>query len=189
MLHANEIRELQRRICLYDDEVAYRDLFIHLYKPLLKFAVSFVKLPEVAEEVVSDVFISFWERRQQLEKVENLQVYLYVAVKNTALKYLLKQQKQASITIDDLAVELESPLQNPEQLLLTAEMLSRVEAAIEGLPPRCKIIFKLIREDKLRYKEIAEILNISVKTIDNQLAVAIARIGRALNIQLKKTPR
>jgi RNA polymerase sigma-70 factor (family 1) len=189
MLHADEIKELQRRIGLYDDEVAYKALFLHFYKPLLKFAASFVKSGEIAEEVVSDVFISLWERRQQLENVHNLPVYLYVGVKNTALKYLLKQKKQVAITIDDLAVELASPHQDPEQQLLTAEMMSRIEAAIAGLPPRCKIIFKLIREDGLKYKEIAQILNVSVKTIDNQLAVAIAKIARVLNVQLKKTTR
>ena len=74
-------------------------------------------------------------------------------------------------------------------MLLRAEMLARIEAAIEGLPPRCKIIFKLIREDGLKYKEIAEILNVSVKTIDNQLAVALAKIARVLNVQLKKSSR
>lgn len=189
MLHADEIRELQRRTGLYDDELAYKELFLHFYKPLLKFSASFVKSEEIAGEVVSDVFISLWERRQQLENVNNLQVYLYVSVKNTSLKYLLKQKKQVAITIDDLSVELASPLQNPEQLLLTAEMLLRIEAAIESLPPRCKIIFKLIREDGLKYKEIAEILNISVKTIDNQLAVALTKIARVLNVQLKKTSR
>lgn len=189
MFHANDIKEWQRRIGLYDDEAAYRELFLHFYKPLLKFAVSFVKSAETAEEVVSDVFISLWERRQQLENVNNLQVYLYVSVKNTSLKYLLRQKKQSAITIDELSVELASPHQDPEQMLLTAEMLTRIEAAIDGLPPRCKIIFKLIREDGLKYKEIAEILNVSVKTIDNQLAVALAKIARVLNVQLKKSPR
>lgn len=189
MAHGNEIKEWQRRISLYDDELAYKELFLHCYPPLLKFAVSFVKVAEIAEEVVSDVFISLWERRRQLEEVNNLQVYLYVSVKNTALKYLFKQKKQVSITIDDLSVEMASPHQNPEQQLLTTEMMERITAAIEGLPPRCKVIFKLIREDGLKYKEIAEILNISVKTIDNQLAVALAKIARALNVQLKKPVR
>jgi RNA polymerase sigma-70 factor (ECF subfamily) len=143
----------------------------------------------MAEEVVSDVFISIWERRQQMEDIKNLRVYLYICTKNTALKYLLKQQKHTAITIDDLKVELESLHNNPEQLLLTAEMRNRIQAAVNQLPPRCKIIFKLIKEDGLKYREVAEILNLSVKTIDNQLATALRKIGNAINIDLRKMIR
>lgn len=183
------IKEIQRRIALYDDETAYKELFCLFYKPLLRFAYTFCHSHEMAEEIVSDVFISIWQRRAHLEDINNIKVYLYISTKNMALKYLLKQQKQVSITIDDLQVELESQYNNPEQLMMTAEMLARVEQAITHLPPRCKLVFKLIKEDGLRYKEVAEILGISVKTIDNQLAIALGKIGKALNVNLKKVIR
>ncbi len=183
------IRELQRRIAIYDDQLAYKELFCLFYKPLLQFAKSFVRSTEMAEEIVSDVFIRIWERRRQLEEINNPKVYLYISTRNTALKYLLGKQKQVSITIDDLNIELESQYNNPEQLLITAEMMARVENAINELPPRCKLVYKLIREDGLKYKEVAEILNISVKTIDNQLAIALRKIGKAINVNLKKVIR
>ncbi|MCW3464866.1 RNA polymerase sigma-70 factor [Chitinophaga nivalis] len=189
MFHADQIREWQRRIALEDDEIAYRELFVVFYKPLLQFAFSFVRSHETAEEIVSDVFINIWEKRRQLEAIQRLKVYLYVATKNRSLKYLLKQQKQAAVTIDDLLVEPESQYHNPEQLMVTAEMLQRIEAAINGLPPRCKAIFKLVREDGLKYKEIAEILNVSVKTIDNQLAIALTKIANTIKVTFRKTPR
>ncbi len=181
------LQELQRRIALYDDEAAYRELFDGFYKPLLQFASAFTRSREAAEEAVSDVFISIWERRRQLDDIENLKVYLYVSTRNAALKYLLKQQKQSSVALDDLVMEPESPSPDPEQVLLTAEMAAQVQQAIQQLPPRCKLIFKLIREDGLRYKEVAQILNISVKTIDNQLAIALQKIGAALKMNLRKT--
>lgn len=180
-------QELQRRIALYDDEAAYRELFNRFYKPLLQFATAFTKSAEAAEEAVSDVFINIWERRRQLDAIENLKVYLYVSTRNASLKYLLKQQKQASVSLDDLVMEPESPAPDPEQALLTAEMAAQAQQAIQQLPPRCKLVFKLIREDGLRYKEVAQILNISVKTIDNQLAIALQKIGTALKMNLKKT--
>lgn len=183
------IRELQRRIAIYDDQLAYKELFCLFYKPLQQFANSFVRDKDMAEEIVSDVFIRIWERRRQLEDISNLKVYLYVSTRNTALKYLLRKQKQVSITLDDLHVELESQYNNPEQLLITAEMMTRVENAINELPPRCKLVYKLIREDGLKYKEVADILNISVKTIDNQLAIALRKIGKAINVNLKKVIR
>lgn len=183
---SNDTKELQRRIAIYDDQQAYQDLFYLFYKPLLSFSNAFVRSRELSEEIVSDVFIRIWERRAQLQEVENLKVYLYVSTRNTALKYLLRKQKQASIGLDDLQVELESQHHNPEQLLLTAELMNRLAQAIDDLPPRCKMVYKLIKEDGLRYKEVAEILNISIKTIDNQLAIALRKIGKAININLRK---
>lgn len=184
MLSPNEIKELQRRIAMYDDESAYKEIFIAFYKPLHQFAFSFVKSKELAEEVVSDVFLRIWMTRSDLERIENLKVYLYVSIKNTSLKYLLKQHKQVAISIDELEIELESFSRNPEELMLTAEMMNRIKSAVNDLPPRCKLIFKLIKEDGLRYKEVAEILNISIKTIDNQLAIALGKINKAVSIDL-----
>ena len=187
MLTPPEIKELQRRIASYDDEPAYKELFFLFYKPLIQFATSFVRSAEMSEEIVSDVFIRVWEKRKQLEEIQNLKVYLYISTKNNSLKYLLKQQKQVAITIDGLSVELQSISDNPEQLMITAEMMTRIQRTIDQLPPRCKIVYKLIREDGLRYKEVAEILDISVKTIDNQLAIALKKISAAIQVDLKKS--
>ena len=68
-------------------------------------------------------------------------------------------------------------------------MRNRIQHAVNQLPPRCKIIFKLIKEDGLKYREVAEILNLSVKTVDNQLATALRKIGNAINIDLRKVIR
>jgi len=189
MLSPSEIRELQRRLAVYDDESAYKELFLVYYKPLQQFAFSFIKSQELAEEIVSDVFLKIWEKRGELEAIGNLKVYLYVSIKNTALKYLLKQKRQVAISLDELDIELESFHWTPEELILTAEMMKKIEEAINDLPPRCKIIFKLIKEDQLRYKEVAEILNVSVKTIDSQLAIALKKISKAIQLDLERVIR
>ncbi len=67
--------------------------------------------------------------------------------------------------------------------------MKKIEEAINDLPPRCKIIFKLIKEDQLRYKEVAEILNVSVKTIDSQLAIALKKISKAIQLDLERVIR
>lgn len=189
MLNPSDIKELQRRLATYDDESAYREIFISFYKPLQQFAFSFVKSRELAEEIVSDVFLKIWLNRSELHLVENLKVYLYVSIKNTSLKYLLKQHRQVAISIDELEVELESFSRTPEEIMLTAEMLNKIKESVNSLPPRCKIIFKLIKEDGLKYKEVAEILNISIKTIDNQLAIALKKISKALSVDLERITR
>ena len=181
-----QLKEVQRRIAVYDDEKAYKELFFFFYKALNHFAFSFVKSREMSEEIVSDVFINIWKGRKHLEEIENLKTYLYISTKNISLKYLLKQHKQVAIGIDALTVQLESKDIHPEQLMITADMVNKISEAVNHLPPRCKLVYKFIKEDGLRYKEVAAILNISVKTIDNQLAIALKRIGAAININLKR---
>ena len=182
----NDLREIQRRIAVYDDDKAYKELFFLFYKALTQFANSFVKSREMAEEIVSDVFINIWKGRKNLEEIENLKTYLYISTKNISLKYLLKQHKQVAIAIDALTIELESNEMHPDQLMITADMVNKISEAVNQLPPRCKLVYKFIKEDGLRYKEVAAILNISVKTIDNQLAIALKKIGAAINVNLKR---
>jgi RNA polymerase sigma-70 factor (family 1) len=180
------IQELQRRIALYDDETAYKELFMEMHVPLINFSRSFVQQKEVAEEIVSDILMTVWEKRKDLERIENLRVYLYISVRNHSLKYLVKQKKINSVQLEDLDVMLATSNLNPENLLISKEMVQRVRAAIEQLPPKCKMVFQLSKEDGLKYKEIASILNISVKTIDNQLAIALQKISKTLKLSLKK---
>ena len=186
MPSVNELKEIQRRIAVYDDEKAYRELYFLFYKALSQFAFSFVKSREMAEEIVSDVFINIWKGRKNMEAIENLRTYLYISTKNISLKYLLKQHKQVAIAIDALTIELESHDIHPDQMMITADMVNKITEAVNHLPPRCKLVYKFIKEDGLRYKEVASILNISVKTVDNQLAIALKKIGAAINLNLKR---
>jgi RNA polymerase sigma-70 factor (ECF subfamily) len=186
MIAAAKITYLQERIARYDDQFAYKELFVAFYKPLLLFATSFVKSREQAEEIVSDVFIAIWEKRKRIETVSNLKVYLYVAAKNTAINYLSRQNKITFTSIDEIEPDCTGINLNPEQLMITAEMVHRIKMAIEQLPPQCRIIFKLVKEDGLKYREAAEVLDISVKTVENQVSIAIKRIGQAVNFDLSR---
>jgi len=83
-------------------------------------------------------------------------------------------------------VELRSLYFDPEQLLITAEMINRIKEVINQLPPKCRIIFKLVKEDDLRYREVAEILDISIKTVENQVSIALKKIGSAINFDITR---
>jgi RNA polymerase sigma-70 factor (family 1) len=188
MISAEEIQYLQRQIARFDDQQAYRLLFTALYPYLYPFARTLVKAKEPAEEVVSDVFMKVWEKRQELEKIENLKVYLYVATRHIALNYLEKQRRNATDTLDHFqASELISVYIDPEQLLITADMMQLLRKAIDRLPPKCRVIFKLVKEDGLKYREVAEILNISTKTVENQVTIALQKLGNAVNFDIKRT--
>jgi RNA polymerase sigma-70 factor (family 1) len=186
MIAAAKIHYLQERIARYDDTFAYKELYLSFYNSLLTFALSYVKSREQAEEIVSDVFINIWERRKRIDSINNLKVYLFIATKNTALNYLSRQNKTVITDINEEAAELRSVYFDPEQLLITAEMIALIKAAINQLPPKCKIIFKLVKEDELKYKEVAEVLDISIKTVENQISIALKKIGAAINFDITK---
>ena len=172
------------------DQAAFRQIYGFYYKRLYHFAFAFVKMKEAAEEIAEDVFIRIWQQRTGLESIRNLKVYLYTATKNTALNYLSKKARE-NITepFDHIHIAMISPGLSPEQILITGEMYKKVQEAVEALPPRCKMIFRLIREDNLKYKEVSEILNISVNTIDAQMAIAVKRIAAALRTDLQLNRR
>lgn len=185
MLPAEQIADLQSRIAEGDDSSAYKELYHLLYHRLHAFAQGIVRNHEVAEEIVSDVFVKLWQQRARLSQINNLTVYLYVATKNLSYNYLLRRQKETQGGLHELmqvSVGRFSP--SPEQLLISEEMVRKIEDAIQHLPPKCKLIFKLVKEDGLKYKEIAEILQISVKTIDAQLAIALRKIKKAIQFDL-----
>ncbi len=180
------LQELQQRIADFEDEVSYKKLFFHFFLPLKSFSYSIIKSKELAEEIVSDVLIEIWAKRKQLAAIEDLKMYLYVSVKNASLRKLQQGKKSMVFSLDEVNVEFASSFENAETILLTHELSEKIEAAIQQLPQRCKLIFKLAKEDRLKYKEIALLLNIGVKTIDHQLSIALKKIAEVLHISLKK---
>src|SRR5215467_4616795 len=187
MIASDKILYLQNQIAYYDDQFAYKELSTGFYAYLYHFAFSYVKSKQSAEEILSDVFIKIWEKRKDLQKIDNLKVYLYVATRNTALNYVEKQKRAATYEIDESTIALKALYFDPEQLLITAEMMSRIQNAINDLPLKCRLVFKMVKEDGLKYREVAEIMNISVKTVENQLAIALRKIGTAVDFDIKRS--
>lgn len=179
---SNSLRPIQDAICK-GHEPALTELYRLFGRRLLHFARVITRSPEIAEEIVEDVFVKLWTNRARINEVENLTVYLYVATKNQALN-AVSQKARALIQapFDDLDIETTHIVTDPYTQLVTAEMMQKMQQAVDNLPPRCKIIFKLVREDGLKHREVAEILNISINTVDVQMAIAIKKICTALNI-------
>jgi RNA polymerase sigma-70 factor (ECF subfamily) len=181
-----DLPELQRRIALYEDESAYKEIFFRFFNPLKKFASDLLKSKELAEETVSDIFVEIWSARKRLEEISDLRMYLYVSVRNAAVRKLRKVHQRSMISLETVSVELASNYASPEEAILTSELSQKIERAINELPPRCKLVYKLAKENKLKYKEISQLLDINIKTIDNHLAMALKKIAASVNIQLKK---
>ena len=176
------LSHIQTRIAA-NDQNALAELYQLLNRRLHHFSKVITRSSELAEEVVEDVFVKLWCNRQKVMDIENLHVYLYVAVKNQSLSCIAAKAKELiKSPFDDLEIDIGNVAPDPYNLLITTEMMQQMQQAVDDLPPRCKMIFKLVREDGLKYKEVAEILNIAVNTIDAQMAIAVKKICTALNI-------
>jgi RNA polymerase sigma-70 factor (ECF subfamily) len=183
----NHIRSLQERIALYEDMQAYHALYDLFFNNLHRFCFSFVKSSEAAEEIVSDVFIKLWQIRNKLPEIENLKVYLYQIAKNFCLNYITRHFKNPVARLDDIDIEAVISLDNPEELCISSDIINTIHQSIRQLPPQCRLIFQMVKEDGMRYKEVAEILHISVLTVRNQVAIATRKIAEALPAYISRT--
>jgi len=163
-----------------DDQLAYRQLFIQFYNKLSRFVMGFTKNKELTEEIVSDVFINIWRRRKNIGEIKNLKLYLYVSAKNITFNYLKKLHRENLTDLDAVEIEPEDPFADPGAAMITREMNLKLKKAINALPPRCKLIYTLIKEDGLTYKQTAQLLGISESTVDNQISIALKKISSAI---------
>jgi len=160
-----------------NDELAFEKVYRQYFIRLLRFCFSIVHRKEAAEEIVNDVFLYLWKRREQSGDIKNLEAYLYMATKNLSLNYLRDNHFLHVVDISEQVGEYIRLEVTPGSMLETAETVRQLQAAIDELPPRCKLIFKLIKEDGLKYKDVAALLNISAKTVEAQLAIAMRKIA------------
>jgi len=163
---------------------SFTDFFNHYYNRLTQFAVTIIKSELLSEEIVLDIFLKLWEHSKTLNTIDNIETYLYISVRNRAISALKEEQKFHFDLLKDAHVTLAEYKMSAENVLIEQEMFGALHEAVNQLPSKCKIIFKLIREDNLNRNEVARILNISVKTVDNQIAIAIEKIAKKFNIDL-----
>lgn len=181
-----KIKRLLSEIAVHNDQTAYKELFLLLHGRLSSFATSILKSKYDAEEVVSDVFIRLWEKRAQLTQIDSPLFYLFTSVKNQSINRLNSEKRKRQLSPETWMVQLNSVYFNPEKLMMTAEMLKHINNTINTLPPRCRMVFKLVKEDGLRYREVAELLGISIKTVEAQMAIALRRIGKCMHLDVKE---
>jgi RNA polymerase sigma-70 factor (ECF subfamily) len=178
---ALRIKYLQTRISRYNDQLAYKELFIGFYPSLIQFVTGIIKSRQSAEEIVSYLFMKIWEKR------ENLRVYCFVSARHLSINQLEKQKRQHHADIENYKTRLVHPAPDPEECMISAEMLRRIHEVVEELPPRCKLSFKLVKEYGFKYREAAEILQVSEKTIENQLAIAMKKISHSIHFDIGRS--
>jgi RNA polymerase sigma-70 factor (family 1) len=178
-----DLQDIQNRIA-DDDQEALKTLYDHYNKRFFQLAYAIVRSKETAEEVVGDVFIQVWRKRARIRSLENFAFYLYVMTKNISRSYLRKFGNRRHLNLDEVALPFYQIDATPEDLMITGEAIRRINKAINELPPKCRLIFKLVKEDGLKYKEVAELLHLNLKTVENQVGIAIKKIHSTLALHL-----
>jgi RNA polymerase sigma-70 factor (family 1) len=175
-----QVYRLWKKVCAEDDMKAFEELYYQLFNRLIKFCTFYVIRKEVAEEIVSDLFVKCWENRKSETIILKLETYLFSAVRNQSLKYI---KKNAHMQLREIKSSDEFMFAAPVDLekdISDKELCQRLDRAIEQLSPQSKIIFRLIKENGMKYKEVAEILKISPRTVQTQLFRGMAKLRKSL---------
>lgn len=154
------------------DETAFEQVFKTHFKNLHAYACSILKEETAAEEVVQQVFFKLWERSKGLSISGSVAAYLYRAVYNESLNYI-KHQKVQSGYQQHFSHTMKNENDPAVKKLSLKELENRLHTAMNELPEQCRTIFQLSRFEELRYREIAELLGISIKTVENQMGKAL----------------
>jgi RNA polymerase sigma-70 factor (family 1) len=167
---------LWQRFVEENDSKAFKMLFFQLNSRLIKFCIYYVHQREVAEEIVSDIFVKCWQNKETLKDIKNPETYLFVCVKNQALNYNKKMSSIHLVNIDEYTTEL-IDTSSPDLKMEKKELLFKLDSVIETLPLQCKIIFRLVKEDGMKCQEVADILSLSVRTVHAQLFRAMGKLS------------
>jgi RNA polymerase sigma-70 factor, ECF subfamily len=154
------------------NESAFEMIFRTYYQPLCRYAYSFLQDKEEAEEVVQSAFITIWEKRTTLSIETSFKSYLYRMVRNTCLNVIKHEKVKQQHVAHELAVT-EVAYEAVTHKVQAAELETRISEAMKTLPEQCRLVFQLSRFEELKYQEIADQLNISVKTVENHMGKAL----------------
>ena len=162
-----------------NDLTSYEVIFKKYIKELYRFAFTYVRDSQIAEEMAQEVFLYVWEKRGQIEIQTTLKTYLYSAVKNKCLNYIkLELPKQQSMgDISEVMLSVSSGNQDEGE---NEQLKKYIKSAIDALPKKCRQIFLLSRNAGMTYEEIAEELDLSKKTVENQMGIALKKLRESL---------
>ena len=169
---------------------AFDELFMRYYDKLLGFANQYTKQLENAEEITSELFVKIWLKRDTLAQILNPEVYLFISIKNACLN-LIRADKKRQLTFTDppTTQPLEQIPNTYGMVMEDKELKQLLDLAVEALPEQRRIIFRLIKEQGLKTNAVAQILGISIRTVENQLYKAVKRLAESISDYLGYHPQ
>lgn len=178
----NHITQLLTRIAQHNDKAAFSEFFNYYHPRLIRFALLFLNTYQDAEDVVSEVMIKLLKQKEKLTEIRNFEGYLYLAIKNQALNLLKKQQLRGGHSIDISGDHLTHRSIQPYESILAEELRQVIFATVENLPPKRRMVYKMVKDDGLKIKEVAELLDLAEKTVKKHLELAIRSLKATVEI-------
>ena len=163
-----------------DGRGAFEHFYNLYYDQVFRFAYYCLGEKETCKEVVSDVFFSIWKSKARLKEIDNIDTYLYITVRNEALRHISRSNSVNKIQMDQLCSFEPEEEATPEGMLESQEMRELLNLAIDELPEKCRLIFLMIREEGLSTKEVAKILSIQESTVRVQMKIAVEKLIKRL---------
>lgn len=155
------------------------------YDALVRFVVPILKDEDASRDTVQEVFTRIWEKREKLQDDTRIKSYLYMAVRNQAINVLRKEERVQWVNeeqeMEAMAPREESTMKKVEE----KDLQSRLQKALDAIPPKCRQVFELSRFEGMSYQQIAEAMEISIKTVENQMSKALQIMRKELLPYLK----
>lgn len=178
-----QLRHLLHKIVVKNDERAFSLFFDYYHTRLIRLSLLFVPRFDQAEEVVADVFLKLLGKRESLLAIENFEGYLFKMVKNESISFLRadKRQRTGNVLVDDIQDYLMVDHDNPEKRMINSDLGVLLQQVVEKLPPKRGLVFKMVKDENMSYKQVGEILEISERTVEVHLKLAIKDLRQALS--------
>ncbi len=176
-MSTNDELKLAKKLAL-GDHVAYKELFMKYFPKVKYFIAHLVKSETTAEELAQEIFVKLWEGREKLASVQSCNSYIYRMAKNATLNYMEHKSVEKAYMEQyegDMGQSIEEELYARETELL-------VQLTVNNMPPQRKKIYQMSREEGIKNDEIAEQLNISKKTVENHLNIALNEIRKTISL-------
>jgi RNA polymerase sigma-70 factor (ECF subfamily) len=154
------------------DKDVFDEVFLKYFKSLHTYAYTFTNERDDAEEIVQNVFYKIWTKRANLKADGFLKSFLYRSVHNESLNYIKYQRVRTKFNAQYMDTRHGSS-GNLDSEIMATELERKIHSAIRNLPEKCRQVFQLSRFDQMKYREIADALNISIKTVENQMGKAL----------------
>lgn len=153
------------------DRAAFEELFKSHFVYLCNFAFQYVSDMDTAKDITQKIFVHLWENREKIKPEQSIKSYLFTSVKNRCLNHIRDHKKYRSRILDIDIHDIDVACENDH--LAVEELQNKIDQALLQLPEKCRKVFELSRYQDKKYKEIAEILDISVKTVEAHMSRAL----------------
>lgn len=165
-----------------DLDSLYSDIYKEYQPQMLRVARYYLSDYLLAEDIVADAFEKLWGIRADLEQIKDIKSYLFTMVKRRCLDEIKKYSNKNRQDIEKVSPRFFIGFKNPETSYLNKELAERIIISLQNLPHRCRTVFLMVKEDKLRYKEVAQLLDISEKTVEMHVGNALKALRKDLEV-------